>query len=269
MSAGQKKYAFIGGGNMGEALIKGLLKSGLAKSQDIVVAEPLAERRQYLKQEYRIAVDEDNKNAVKEAGIVVLAVKPQVIDKALKEIGQILDKNQLVISIAAGVKIERIESFLPEGTPVIRTMPNTPALVLCGATAMAPGKSVLKKHLKQALALFEAVGVAVEVEEKHMDAVTGLSGSGPAYVFIFLEALADGGVLQGLSREQALTLAAQTIFGSARLALEPGAHPGRLKDMVASPGGTTITGLQVLERGGLRGLIMDAVAAAAKRSSEL
>jgi len=269
MNKGIKSYGFIGGGNMGEALIRGLMASGHGEAHDIMVAEPDAERRRFLHETYGVAVEDDNRAVIRQAKTVVLAVKPQIIERVLNEIAPENFSGRLIISIAAGVKTARIEALLPQGTPVIRAMPNTPALVLKGATAITAGKSASPEHLNLARNLFNAVGLTVQIEEKNMDAVTGLSGSGPAYVFIILEALTDAGVLQGLSREQAFSLAAQTIYGSAALALEPGAHPGRLKDMVTSPGGTTITGLRILERGGLRGLIMDAVAAAAKRSAEL
>ncbi|MBW2060691.1 MAG: pyrroline-5-carboxylate reductase [Deltaproteobacteria bacterium] len=265
----ERRFGLIGGGNMGEALIKGLIQSGQARPEDIIVSDPLAARRSYLQEEYQVAAKDDNKSLVKEAAIIILAVKPQVLDEVLNEIQSVVEPRHLIISIAAGVSLPRIESALPSGTPTIRAMPNTPALALAGATAIAPGKHASEKHLAMARILFEAVGLVVEVAEKNMDAVTALSGSGPAYIFIILEALADAGVLEGLPRDQALLLAAQTILGSAKLVLESGFHPAQLKDRVTSPGGTTISGLMVLEKGGLRGLIMEAVRTAARRSAEL
>ncbi|MBW2142221.1 MAG: pyrroline-5-carboxylate reductase [Deltaproteobacteria bacterium] len=265
----QRKFGLIGGGNMGEALIKGLIQSGIALPAEIIVSEPLDERRDYLRNEYQIAVESDNKALVIEAPVIILAVKPQVMEKVLNDIQARVEPNHLIITIAAGVKVETIQSVLPSDTPVIRAMPNTPALALSGATAIAPGSHAGKEHLEVARTLFEAVGIVVEVEEKNMDAVTALSGSGPAYVFVFMEALTDAGVLEGLPRDQAFLLACQTILGSAKLAKEAGVSPAQLKDKVTSPAGTTITGLMVLEKGGLRGLIMEAVQAASKRSAEL
>jgi len=265
----RRKYGVFGGGNMGEALIKGLLSSGLAEPGNVAVSEPLEERRSHLAKTYGVTVIDDNAALVPGTAVLILAIKPQVIGRVLESIRTLVELDQLVVSIAAGVTLGTIESSLKDGVPVIRAMPNTPALILEGATAVAGGRHATPEHMETARALFEAVGRVVEIEEKDMDAVTGLSGSGPAYFFVILEALADAGVLLGLPRDKAFMLAGQTALGAARLALEPGAHPGRLKDMVTSPGGTTIAGLKVLEQGGLRGLIMDAVAAAAQRSVEL
>ena len=206
---------------------------------------------------------------MREASIVVLSVKPQAMNRLLEEIKPALDESKLVISIAAGVPIEAIERKVGHGIRIIRTMPNTPALVGAGATALAPGEHATEADLVQAKALFEAVGMAVVVEEPLLDAVTGLSGSGPAYIFLIIEALADGGVKAGLARDQAQELAAQTVLGSAKLLIETGEHPGRLKDQVTSPGGTAIAGLHTLEAGGLRTTLMDAVEVATNRSREL
>jgi pyrroline-5-carboxylate reductase len=207
--------------------------------------------------------------AVKEAAIIVLSVKPQVMEKVLAEIGPSLDASKLVISIAAGIPIAALERQVGHGVRVIRTMPNTPALVGAGATALSPGEHATEADLAQAKALFDAIGMTVVVDEPLLDAVTGLSGSGPAYIFLIIEALADGGVKAGLARDQAQELAAQTVLGSAKLLIETGEHPGRLKDQVTSPGGTAIAGLHTLEAGGLRTTLMDAVEAATFRSREL
>ncbi len=265
----ESSFGLIGGGNMGEALIKGLIQSRQRRPDQIIVSEPLEARREYLRKEYQISVAGDNQALVKEADNIILAIKPQIMGRVLDDIKPVVTPDHLVISIAAGVSLATIQAGLPDKIPVIRTMPNTPALVLAGAAAMAPGEYAGPEHMETARGLFEAVGLAVEVEEKHLDAVTGLSGSGPAYVFVFLEALTDAGVLMGLMRQDALTLAAQTILGSVQLAMETGKHTGQLKDMVTSPGGTTIAGLNVLEVGGFRGLIMEAVKAATNRSVEL
>jgi pyrroline-5-carboxylate reductase len=211
----------------------------------------------------------DNHQLLRESDVVVLAVKPQVIDKVLTQIGADVRPDQLVVSVAAGVPIEALESRLPRGSRVVRAMPNTPATVQAGATAVSGGAHASADDLRIARELFEAVGRVVVLDEGLLDAVTGLSGSGPAYVMLIIEALADGGVKVGLHRDTALLLAAQTVFGSAKLLLETGEHPGRLKDMVTSPGGTAIAGLHTLESGALRKTLIDAVETASKRAAEL
>ena len=203
------------------------------------------------------------------ADIVVLSVKPQILGRVLDEVGKRIGSDALVISIAAGVPVAAIQSRLAPGARVIRAMPNTPALVDAAATAIAGGEHARQSDLDEAKRIFDAIGITVILEETHLDAVTGLSGSGPAYVFLILEALSDAGVKVGLSRRNAQLLAAQTLLGSAKLLLETNEHPGRLKDMVTSPGGTAITGLHTLENGGLRTTLMNAVEAATKRSREL
>jgi pyrroline-5-carboxylate reductase len=261
--------AFLGAGNMAEALVKGLLRAHVATPSEIICTDRRTERGPELTHKYGIRFQKDNLAAVREAGIVVLSVKPQAMNKLLEEIKPGLDQTKLVISIAAGVPIEAIERKVGHGIRIIRTMPNTPALVGAGATALAAGEHATEADLAQARALFEAVGLAVVVDEPLLDAVTGLSGSGPAYIFLIIEALADGGVKAGLARDQAQELAAQTVLGSAKLLIETGEHPGRLKDQVTSPGGTAIAGLHTLEAGGLRTTLMDAVEAATFRSREL
>jgi pyrroline-5-carboxylate reductase len=261
--------AFIGAGNMAEALVKGLLGAGVAAPQEILCTDRRAERGPELERKYGVRFTQDNKAAVQSAGIVILSVKPQVMDKVLDEIGALLDETKLVISIAAGVPHPAIERKVGHGVRIVRTMPNTPALVGAGATALSPGEHATEADLAQAKALFDAVGRSVIVDEVLLDAVTGLSGSGPAYIFLIIEALADGGVKAGLARQQAMELAAQTVFGSAKLLIETGEHPGRLKDQVTSPGGTAIAGLHTLEAGGLRTTLMNAVESATNRSREL
>ncbi|HSN15527.1 MAG TPA: pyrroline-5-carboxylate reductase [Anaeromyxobacteraceae bacterium] len=264
-----KKIAFLGSGNMAEALVKGLLGSGTAAEDEIVCAEPREERREDLRRRYGVEVTADNVSAVERASIVVLSVKPQTMDALLEEIATAIDHQKLVISIAAGVPIATIAGKLGAGVRIVRTMPNTPALVAAGATALARGAHATDQDLAQALSLFEAVGTAVVVDEPLLDAVTGLSGSGPAFVFLAIEALADGGVKVGLTRQVAMALAAQTVMGAAKLVIETGEHPGRLKDMVTSPGGTAIAGVHALETGGLRSALIGAVEAATRRSKEL
>ena len=267
--SGLDKYGFIGGGNMGGALIKGLIQSGLAVPTDIHVYEPDQKTARELAERYGVTLISGSRGLLKEAGLIVLAVKPQVMDQVLAEIGQGLTEKHLLISVAAGVPLGQIQAALPAPVPLIRAMPNTPALVLSGASCLAPGAFATRDHMDKALAVFGAVGLALEMEEKYMDVITGLSGSGPAYVFVLLEALADGAVRMGLPRREAQLLSAQTVMGAAKLALESGQHTGQLKDMVTSPGGTTIAGLQALENGGFRGVVMEAVAAATLRAREL
>jgi pyrroline-5-carboxylate reductase len=269
MALRKKKIAILGTGNMGEALVKGLLRAGKATPDGLVCAEPREERRKEIQERYGVQVTGDNRAAVAQADIVVLSVKPQAMESLLDQIAPAVDAKKLVISIAAGVPIAAIAGKLGSGVRIIRTMPNTPALVGAGATALARGPHATDSDLAQALALFEAVGMAVVVEEHHLDAVTGLSGSGPAFVFMAIEALADGGVKVGLARPIAMALAAQAVMGAAKLVLETGEHPGRLKDQVASPGGTSIAGIHALEQHAFRAALMAAVEAAAKRSREL
>jgi len=227
------------------------------------------ERIDELSKRYGIEGTLDNVAAVKGAQVVVIAVKPQDIEALLGDVGVALEASQTVLSIAAAIPTELIERHVGDGIPVVRAMPNTPVLVRDGVSALSFGAGVTDKDQLLARRLFEAVGRTVVVEEKLMDAVTGLSGSGPAYVFLAIEALADGGVKMGLPRTVADLLAAQTVLGAARMVLETGEHPAKLKDRVASPGGTTIAGLHRLEQGGLRATLMAAVEAAAKRSEEL
>ena len=252
-----RKIGVIGAGNMGTALIRGWLKTGLIQPTDIIIADSSAERVQGLHREFGVQAA-DNRQAAPQADIVLLAVKPQVVPEVLAEIQPQLDGSRLVISIAAGIPLSLLADMLPSAR-LMRVMPNTPTLVQAGMAAVAPGPRSDEADLELTCRLFDAVGRSVVVEEKLMDAVTGLSGSGPAYVFLFLEALADGGVKMGLPRQTALLLAAQTILGAASLFLETREHPGSLKDMVTSPAGTTIAGLHALEQGGFRGLAMSAV----------
>ncbi len=260
---------FIGGGNMAGALVKGLLHSGTVSADRITVSDLSAERLAHLHATHGIKTTLDNHALVKDSDVVVLAVKPQAIDKVLVQIASVITSKHLVISVVAGVPGAAIEGKLPPKTRLVRTMPNTCATVLAGATAIAAGSHATDDDIATARKIFEAVGRVVVLDETLLDAVTGLSGSGPAYVMLMIEALADGGVKVGLHRDTALMLAAQTVYGSAKLLLETGEHPGRLKDQVTSPGGTAIAGLHTLESGGLRRTLIDAVEVATKRSAEL
>jgi pyrroline-5-carboxylate reductase len=264
-----KHLGFLGAGNMAGALIKGLLHGNVLPAAQIAASDVKAERLDRLSKQHGIRTMTDNHALVRESDVLVLAVKPQVIDRVLTEIGADVRPDQLLVSVAAGVPIEALESRLPAGSRVVRAMPNTPATVQAGATAISGGAHAREDDLRIARELFEAVGRVVVLEEAQLDAVTGLSGSGPAYLMLIIEALADGGVKVGLHRDTALLLAAQTVFGSAKLLLETGEHPGRLKDMVTSPGGTAIAGLHTLESGALRKTLIDAVEVATKRAAEL
>jgi len=260
---------FVGAGNMAEALIRGLVRGGHIAADRVHASGPRRERLDELRSAYAIHVTTDNREVARTCSLVVLAVKPQILDKVLREIGDQLKPGTLVVSIAAGVDTEAIETAVAEGVRVVRAMPNTPALVGAGATAISPGRHAGEADLATAKALFDAVGITVTLDETHLDAVTGLSGSGPAYIFLILEALSDAGVKVGLSRRNAQRLAAQTVMGSAKMLLETDEHVGHLKDMVTSPGGTAIAGLHTLEEGGLRTTLINAVETATKRAREL
>jgi pyrroline-5-carboxylate reductase len=260
---------FIGAGNMAEALIRGLVTGNHVPASHIIASAPRKERLDQLRTAYGIEATADNRSVAERCNVVVLSVKPQILDKVLREIGDRLKPGTLVISIAAGFDTATIEEAVADGVRVVRAMPNVPALVGAGATAVSAGKHASEADLATARALFDAVGITVELDESQLDAVTGLSGSGPAYIFLILEALADAGVKVGLARRNAQRLAAQTVMGSAKLLLDTDEHPGKLKDMVTSPGGTAIAGLHTLEEGGLRTTLINAVETATKRSREL
>lgn len=263
-----ERIAFIGAGNMGGAIIRGLVKSGAAKPSQITASDPDAERVGALAEELKISVAKDNRSAAEWCDLLVLAVKPQVLDEALAGIGDVGSK--LVLSIVAGAETTKIRNGLGGKAKVVRAMPNTPALVGEGISAMFAGPQVTAMELKRAQRILGAVGETVVVKkEELLDAVTGLSGSGPAYVFLVIEALADGGVLMGLDRDTALRLAARTVLGSAKLLIETGKHPAQLREMVTSPGGTTAMGLKELELKGVRGAFISAVKSAAERAREL
>lgn len=263
-----KKLGFIGTGKMGEALVKGILQTQLVPAENIFASDADFAKLQSLEKEYKINTCKDNCDAVVDSDIVIIAVKPQTVPAVLKEIKDSI-KKQLIISIAAGVTIETYENALPRGTKVVRVMPNIAAIVKEAASAISLGSAVSKEDASIATSIFNAIGRTVILPEHLMDAVTGLSGSGPAYIFTIIEALADGGVHEGLDRSTAKLLAAQTVLGAAKMVLENGSHTAQLKDMVTSPGGTTIRGLRVMEERGVRIAMMDAVIAACERSKEL
>ncbi|MFA5515800.1 MAG: pyrroline-5-carboxylate reductase [Desulfuromonadales bacterium] len=260
------RIAFIGGGNMAEALVRGILPGNQPAS--VIIAEPLPARREALAQRYAVTVTADNREAAAGADLLLLAVKPQMAAEVLAGIADVFTCDKLLISILAGTPTRALEEPLGKAPRVVRAMPNTPALVGAGATALCGGRYAGQEDLAAALRLFETVGTVQMVGEGQMDAVTGLSGSGPAYVFTLIEALADGGVKEGLPRATALALATQTVLGAARMVRE-GEHPAVLRDRVCSPGGTTIAGVKALEDRGFRAALMEAVTKAAERSREL
>ena len=263
------KLAFLGAGAMAEAIVRGLVAARLYSPAEIALLSPSQTRARALAEELGVCCAASPLLAVENADVIVLAMKPYQLESALKPLRSEVSPAQMVISILAGISTERLESGFDKSVPVVRAMPNTPALVGAAATAICGGRYADDENLATARSIFEALGLCVEADEKLFDGVTGLSGSGPAYVFNFIEALADGGVRAGLSRAVAMKLAAQTVMGAAQMIVETGEHPGVLKDRVASPGGTTIAGLHELERGGFRGIVMNAVVAASERSKEL
>lgn len=264
-----KTIGFIGAGNMAEALIKGLLKAEFITPTNIFASDVREERLTYLNGLYKINISTSNVDIVKQCDIIIFAVKPQKMNTVISEIATYTYNTKLIISIAAGFTIKKIQDIFEKKVRVIRAMPNTPALVLEGATGLSKNNDATDNDIKLSIKIFRAVGKVVVVDEELMDAVTGLSGSGPAYIFLIIDSLADAGVKMGLSRDMASELAVQTVLGSAKLVLETGKHPSQLKDMVTSPGGTAISGIHTLEEGGLRTTIINAVEAATKRSKEL
>jgi pyrroline-5-carboxylate reductase len=264
-----QKVGFIGAGNMGEALIKGLVAANLVPPEAIYASDVRIERLRTLEQQYGVRLLQDNAELIRQADVVILAVKPQIMAPVVRQISATVTRKKLLISIAAGVSTMTIRAALGKDARLIRVMPNTPALVLEGVTAIAKAEGLEPGDLDTASEIFSAVGRVVTLDEELMDAVTGLSGSGPAYVALVVESLADGGVKMGLDRVTAMTLATQTVLGAARLMLETGLHPGALKDMVSSPGGTSIAGVHALEEGGIRHTFMTAVERATLRSREL
>jgi pyrroline-5-carboxylate reductase len=261
---------FLGAGKMATALARGWLEAGLADPQRLIASDPLPQARDAFSQAAAgAAVTDQNLAALRQSDVLILAVKPQNMTALLGEIAPALAPRHLIVSIAAGITLGQLAAALGAERRIIRVMPNTPCLVGASASAYAAGPGATAADVALVDRLLSSVGKAIRVPEKSLDAVTGLSGSGPAYVAVVIEALSDGGVRMGLPRDVATLLATQTVLGSAKLLLETGLHPGQLKDMVASPGGTTIAGLAALERGGCRAALIDAVEAATRRSMEL
>ena len=264
------RVAIIGAGVMGEALVRALLKAGLVEAGRMVAADKSPQRLEHMERTYQVPCVADNARAAQLSDVVVIAVKPQHLAEALEEMAPAVQPDRhLVLSIVAGVSTASLERFLPPGTPVVRAMPNTAASVGQAATGLCAGRFATEGHRRTATALLEAVGRVVWVPEHLMDAVTGLSGSGPAYGFLVIEALAEGGIAAGLPREEATLLAAASLLGAATLALESGRHPAELRQQVTSPAGTTAAGLLSLESRAVRAAFIEAVLAASRRAREL
>jgi len=264
------KICFIGTGNMGEALVSGLISSQSAPPDHIICTDVSESKLAAIQEKYAVRITSNNIEAIRASSIIIFAVKPQILASVLKETADALDMSKLIISIAAGVPLAAIEACLNKKLRLIRVMPNIAAFVKESATAIAAGKNADKTDIQIAKTIFDSIGKSIFIEENVlMDAITGLSGSGPAYIFLMVDAMADAGVKMGLSRQDALLLSMQTVLGSAKLLLETQEHPGQLKDRVTSPGGTAIAGIHTLEKGGLRTTIINAVEAATNRSREL
>lgn len=264
-----KKTTIIGAGNIGTALLGGICKANLSPRQNLTITDVRQEHLKKVGDKWNVATSLENRSAVQNADVVILCVKPQTIQVVLGEIGPTLKHEQLVISVAAGIATASIATSIKKENPIVRAMPNIPALVGEAATAICLGKHANAEHQAIASTIFSAVGEVVIVDESLMDAVTGLSGSGPAYIYMIIEALTDGGVKMGLSREVAIKLATQTILGSAKLVKETGVHPAILKEQVTTPGGTAIAAIHELEIHGLRPMLISAVVTATEKSREL
>lgn len=264
-----KTIAVLGAGNMGSALLRGILGSGWGRKGRLLASHPKAAKAAALRRELGIRVLPSNREAAQKADILILGVKPQILDGVLAEIKPVVSARQLVVSIAAGFPTARIEAALGDRVAVVRAMPNVAAVVRLSATVLCAGKRAGGKEMAQARKIFESIGMVAELPEYQLDAVTGLSGSGPMYVFQIIEGLSDAGVRVGLSRDVAAALTVQTVLGAARMAEVLKVHPAILKDQVTSPGGTAIAALHSLERNRLRAILMDAVEAATARSREL
>ena len=263
------KIGFIGLGNMAKAMIEGMLAKGIAKPADILGSARTQETGKAVREAYGIEILKSNAEVASEADMLILAVKPQMFGSVIPEIRDCIKNDAIVISIAAGKTMAQIEDSFGKCIKLVRCMPNTPAMVGEGCSGVCRNEKVTDEEMKGCMELLESFGIAEEVPEKLMDAVVGVSGSSPAFVFLFLEALADGAVKAGMPRTQAYRFAAQTVLGSAKLMLETGNHPGELKDMVCSPAGTTIEGVQVLENMGLRSAVINAVDACVKKSENM
>ena len=264
-----KKIGFIGSGNMSQAIQGGLVSSGLLESNAILVSDLMQENLDKVEKDFGVTVKESNTEVAKEADILFLAVKPHIYPPVIKEIKDVISDDCVVVAIAAGISLSYLETQFNEGCKIVRTMPNTPALVGMGMSALCPNKAVTQEELEDVIKVFESFGEAEVVEETMFDAVTAVSGSAPAYVYMMIEAMGDAAVLGGMPRNQAYKFAAQTLMGSAKMVLDTNEHPGKLKDNVCSPGGTTIEAVAVLEKEGFRNALLSAMSACIKKSEKM
>jgi pyrroline-5-carboxylate reductase len=264
-----KKIGFIGCGNMGSSMVGGLIKSGFLKADNILVSTRTEESAKKLNEKFNIMTTLNSKAVAKEAEIIILAVKPFMYKTIIDEIKSEITNEKLIISIAAGISISNMEEWINESAKIIRTMPNTPALVGQAMSAVCPNKNVNKDELEYCMNIFESFGECVQLDEKDFHAFTALCGSSPAYVFMFIEAMADAAVKLGITRAKAYKMAAQSVLGSAKMVLETGMHPGELKDMVCSPAGTTIDAVVELEKLGFRNSVIQAIDKCAERSKSM
>ncbi|ETI91975.1 MAG: Pyrroline-5-carboxylate reductase [Clostridium butyricum DORA_1] len=264
-----KKVGFIGCGNMGSSMVGGLIKSGFLKSEEIIVSTKTEASSKKLRNEFKVATTLDSKTVAKESETIILAVKPNMYKSVVEEIKSELTEDKLIITIAAGISIENMEEWLGDDLKIIRTMPNTPALVGQAMSAVCPNKNVSEEELKYCINIFESFGECEVLEEKYFDGFIAVAGSSPAYVFMFIEAMADGAVKLGIPRAKAYKMAAQSVLGSAKMVLETGKHPGELKDMVCSPAGTTIDAVVELEKLGFRNSVIQAMDKCAEKSKNM
>lgn len=264
-----KTIGFIGCGNMGKAILQGIIKNNFAKPSEIILSRRSKDELLKLKEEFNIETSTDNKEVAKKSDIIILAVKPNMYKSIIEEIKAYIKEEAIIISIAAGLELKTLKSFLSETSKIVRTMPNTPAMVGEGMTAICPNENVTEEELEYVKELFNSLGKVEELEEKNFDAFTALCGSSPAYVFMFIEAMADGAVKLGIPRNKAYKMAEQAILGASKLALETGKHPAELKDMVCSPGGTTIDAVAELEKNNFRYSVISAMEVCAKKSEQM
>ena len=269
LNKNKPKLAIVGAGKMGEAMITGFLKSGKYKPQDIQVFEIIESRSKYISQKYNVKCVDAAKEAASFADITIIAVKPNHMKKALEQVAQAMKPGKIVVSIAAGVTLEFLRKYLPKGVPVIRVMPNITCQVREAMIAVCPSENTKKEELKTVTDTLSLLGKVIELDEKYLNLATGLVGSGPAYIYLIIEALADAGVRLGLPKDVSILLAAQTTLGAAKMVVETGEHPAKLKDMVATPGGTTVEGLLALEEGRIRAVMIKAVTDAAEKAKKL
>lgn len=268
-SLNKPKIAVIGAGKMGESIISGLLKSGAYTPKDIKAFEIIESRRKYITQTYKVDCVDDVKKAVNFSDITIIAVKPGHVENVLEQIGPLMKTGKVLISIAAGVTLEFLRKYLAKNVPVIRVMPNIAVSVREAMIAVCPSENTTKEELRMTMETLSLLGRVMQLDERYLNLATGLVGSGPAYIYLIIEALADAGVRLGLPKDVAITLAAQTTLGAAKMVIETGEHPAKLKDMVATPAGTTVEGLLELEKGKLRAVIISAVTEAAERAKKL